>query len=54
MIAVQPNVPMAGLDEDKWRSFVERQIDQAEAALRQQKEEGKGEKEEGATVGGLA
>lgn len=34
LIAVQPNVPMAGLDFDKWRSLRQRQADLAEMALK--------------------
>ncbi|HEY2867611.1 MAG TPA: apolipoprotein N-acyltransferase, partial [Pyrinomonadaceae bacterium] len=33
VVAVQPNVPMSNLDEDKWRALRHHQIDQAEAAL---------------------
>ena len=33
VVAVQPNVPMAGLDEDKWRELRQHHIEQAEGAL---------------------
>lgn len=35
IIAVQPNVPMSGLDQSKWRSLRQRQINQAEMALKE-------------------
>jgi apolipoprotein N-acyltransferase len=38
LVAVQPNVPMAGYDEAKWRQLRQRQIDQAESALAKVKE----------------
>lgn len=34
VVAVQPDVPMAGLDEDKWRQLRQHQIEQAESALK--------------------
>ncbi len=34
IVALQPNVPMAGLDSKKWEQFRQRQIDAAEAELR--------------------
>jgi apolipoprotein N-acyltransferase len=50
LIAIQPNVPMAGLDEDKWRELRQHQIERAEAALSKIKEEGRSEESDGATV----
>jgi len=50
VIAVQPNVPMSGLDSSKWTELRDRQIAQAEQTLLRTKEEGKGEKEKGSTT----
>ena len=35
IVAIQPNVPMSSLDLTKWRHLRQRQIEQAEAAIRQ-------------------
>jgi len=50
VIAIQPNVPMSGLDQEKWTKLRDRQIALAEQALLPNKEEGKGEKEKGSTT----
>jgi apolipoprotein N-acyltransferase len=50
VVAVQPNVPMAGLDADRWTELRDRQISLAENALLRDKEEGRGEKEKGSTT----
>jgi len=39
VIAIQPNVPMAGLDYQKWQQLRQHQIDMAEAVLRKIKEQ---------------
>lgn len=39
IVAVQPNVPMSGLNREKWRTLRQRQIEQAEEALQEIKRE---------------
>jgi apolipoprotein N-acyltransferase len=50
VIGIQPNVPMSGLDPEKWTALRDRQIELAEQALSQNKREGIGEKEKGSTT----
>lgn len=50
VIAVQPNVPMAGLNYDSWKKLRDRQIAMAENAIVRNKEEGKANKDQGRTT----
>ena len=50
VIAVQPNVPMSGLDSEKWAVLRDRQIALAEKTISRNKGEGIGEKEKGSTT----
>jgi apolipoprotein N-acyltransferase len=50
VVAVQPYVPMSGLDSGKWTELRDRQVVLAEQALSGNKEEGKSEKENGSTT----
>lgn len=50
VIAVQPNVPMSGLDQEKWTALRDRQISLAENALLRNKGEGKSENGNGAVT----
>ena len=47
VIAVQPNVPMSGLDSEKWAALRDRQVALAEKAISQKKEEGISDKGKG-------
>jgi apolipoprotein N-acyltransferase len=46
VVALQPNVPMSGLDYHKWRQLRQHQIDLAEAELRKLSDKRKSENEE--------
>ena len=50
VIAIQPNVPMAGLDSDRWTELRDGQIALAEKALSGEKREGRRETGKGATT----
>jgi apolipoprotein N-acyltransferase len=50
IVAIQPNVPMAGLNYENWKQLRDQQVAMAQSELSRNKEQGKGNKEYGPTV----